>query len=415
MEVLSKKDVFKLKNQTLIAEYDFDTLIALYQPIVGYEAISVYMTLWSLTKHSTNDEIFRHDFIFLRMMMEPGHFVKARKKLEAVNLLKTVLIRNSHGNIYIYSLRAPETPKNFFGNILLHGLLANSLGEKETAKQKSLFKYEPGEDEGIDISADMSIVFDKQDETRLLNLLKERDELTGRIRASLATQFDHALFLDYLVKSSQIKKESITSDHLKEIERIAALYGVDEMNMALIVTDCFLGGTDSDKRINFEEVINQSMMFSKIPSKHREKKGPSLVSSDTDLGKKINLMESCSPKEYLRTKQNDVEPVKPDLLLIEELSTSLQLNPPVINALIDYVLYINDNKLSRAYVLKIGASLAREGAKTAYDAMVFLKRTNHFRKPSYSEIRKSRQAENTTKTKNVEEENPVNWDELLAD
>lgn len=421
MEILSKDDLFKLKKRTLIAEYDFDTLVTLYQPIVGYQAISLYMTFWSMTKHSSDDETFVHENIFLKMIMDPGVFVRARKKLEAVNLLKTKLIKSDKDNdLYIYSLRAPETPKNFFDNVLLYGLLTRSLGERESTKVKCLYKYDGNEDGGIDISATISKVFDRQEEQKLLKLLEDRDNIVGRVRARLQIKFDYDLFIRAITSSSQIKEESITQEHLKEIERIATLYGVNETNMALIVIDSFNYGEEADKRIDFKNIMEQCMMYDKIPLSINDKKGGSTVRSSSDLGNKINMMETMSPKEFLQVKQNNTKPVKPDLILLDDLSRTLNLSPSVINALIDYVLMINNNVLSRNYVMKIGAALAREKVNTTYDAMAYLKKTNHFKMPSYAETKKQRdvekkKAEESVKENVSEEELNEMWDNLMKE
>ncbi|MPN26594.1 Replication initiation and membrane attachment protein [bioreactor metagenome] len=86
-------------------------------------------------------------------------------------------------------------------------------------------------------------------------------------------------------------------------------------------------------------------------------------------------METISPKDYLRILQNNTQPVKPDLRLIDDLSSNLKLPNCVINAIIDYVLTKNDNVLSRALTEKVASSLAREGVTTTIDAMEFLNKT----------------------------------------
>ena len=396
MEILSRNDLFRLKNQTLVAEYDFDTLVTLYQPIIGYTAVSVFMMLWSLTKHSTSDAYYTHETLLSRMRINPGEFIKARKKLEGANLLKTTLKKSVDGvDVYTYAIRTPETPKNFFKNVLLYGLFQRVLGEEEGSKIKCLYRCDETEDDGTDISASMSKIFDQDEDRNLMKLLDDRDELVGRIRARVKIQFDYELFINFITSSSQIRKTSFTSEHLKEIERIAALYGVSEEHMADIVIDNFVPGVDSDNRFNFEGIIKQCMEEEKFPflKKCNDNASNGLVSSSTQLGSKINLMESYSPKDYLRVRQHDTKVVSSDLYLLESLSKDLNLAPGVINALIDYVLETNNNVLSKNYVMKIGASLVREKIQTTYDAMVFLKKTNHTSKPSYKEMKDKRKIE----------------------
>ena len=76
------------------------------------------------------------------------------------------------------------------------------------------------------------------------------------------------------------------------------------------------------------------------------------------------------PASWLAVLQNGHKPADSDLKILESLSLNLGLPNPVINALVDFVLQKNDNILSKAYIEKIGAALAREGVKTSLDAMM---------------------------------------------
>ena len=45
MKVLANQDFLEVRLASLIADFDRDTLSNLYQPMIGYEALSLYMTL----------------------------------------------------------------------------------------------------------------------------------------------------------------------------------------------------------------------------------------------------------------------------------------------------------------------------------------------------------------------------------
>lgn len=417
MEILSRNDLFKLKNQTLVAEYDFDTLITLYQPIVGYAAVSVYMMIWSMTKHSVADQYFSHDGLLNRMKMSPGEFVEARKKLEAVSLLKTYLYKDEQHDLYTYCLRAPETPKNFFDNILLHGLLIKAIGEKEASKQKCIFKYDDSKIEGSEISATIANVFKPEYDESYLDLLNQRDEVVGRVRARIKSKFDYDLFIKFICDSSQIKKTSFTKKHLKEFERLSALYGVSEEHMAQYAIDAFNPNLDIENRFDFDLIIKDCKNQDKFPFLRKEdnnnEKG--VVSSSSKLGNKINLMETVSPKDFLSYLQNGTKPVESDLTLIDRLSKELCLNPSVINVLLDYVLSVNNNRLSANYVMKVGATLVRENISTAYDAMNYFNHKN--KKSNYVKTKNVNKIETTnTQTESKKEEiNDEEWENFLKE
>ena len=128
-------------------------------------------------------------------------------------------------------------------------------------------------------------------------------------------------------------------------------------------------------------------------------------------------MESLSPKEFLTILQGGASPASSDLRLIEDLSANFHLTPGVINALIDYVLTVNNNVLSRAYVEKIAASLAREGITTVLDAMNYLKKIKKGSRKKTSSTSRSEPKEEPIVTSNNEEnqEDDVSWEELMKD
>ena len=51
----------------------------------------------------------------------------------------------------------------------------------------------------------------------------------------------------------------------------------------------------------------------------------------------------------VKSKNNGAKPTDRVMKLLEDLLIDLKLNPAVVNVLIDYVLRINNKKLTRAY------------------------------------------------------------------
>ncbi len=71
-------------------------------------------------------------------------------------------------------------------------------------------------------------------------------------------------------------------------------------------------------------------------------------------------------------KYNNQKPVYADVKLLENIKKETKLPDPIINVLIDYVLFKNNNRLTASYIMKIAGSLMREDIKDVYQAMVFL-------------------------------------------
>ena len=83
----------------------------------------------------------------------------------------------------------------------------------------------------------------------------------------------------------------------------------------------------------------------------------------------IYIFENTTPYDFLRSKYKIGTPTASDLKILEYLAVELNMTPAVINVLIDYVLKINNNKLTKAFIETIAGQWARLGIKTAREAM----------------------------------------------
>ena len=419
MTILHSQDFLEIKAMSLLADYDRDTLINLYQPIIGYKAIAVYFTLWSEYSNQKVTSLTSHGQLLNRMKIAPGDFVDARKLLEAVGLLKTYLNSQGDTKYYTYELFSPKTPKKFFDDALLFGLLIKELGDNEANKFKNIYRISGEEPEGKDISATFVEIFHPNfDDPSFLKALEGNPSL-GRTNGKIVSQFSYEKFFEEVKKISQIKEEAFTKADMKEIERLSALNGVDESAAAKVVVNIYNPYAGRGKHLDYSKLarlFQEDGDYKKIinPNKRDE---VNLNSGDSDLGQKVNLMELVSPKDYLSILQNGTRPASSDLKLIDAISKNFGLPGSVINALIDYTLTVNNNILSRAYMEKVAASLAREKVTTAIDAMNYLKQS--VKKPSKrknnDENRKEVEPVSNTKKENKDELEDVSWEQVLDD
>lgn len=418
MIILKKRDCLLVKKMSLIADYDRDILVNLYQPIVGFEAISVYFTLLSCYKSNCKQVTFNHEELFLLMgNISASNFVESRRKLEGIGLLKTY--KNDEG-LYTYCLYAPKSPQLFFDNALLFGLLIKSVGEQLALKIKNVYVSNPSNN-GQELTSSFKEVFNPNfDEKCYLNAIINTQGIMGRSSAKLITDFSYEKFFDYLKNSTNITEKSFNKKDMKEIERLALLYGLSESSLAEKVAIVFNNDAIKGKRIDFEKLNNlliDEVSYKRILGNNKTKNNkPSLVSSNTDLANKINIMESTSPRDFLSMLQNGTPPITSDLYLINDLSKKYNLSNAVINVIIDYVLTINNNVLSRAYVEKIASSVIRTKLETAADTMNYLIETSKRKKGYNSGIisKKSESSENA-ENKTPTNDNLPSWDEMVKD
>lgn len=378
MKVLAHQDFLEVRLASMIADYDRDTLSNLYQPMIGFEALSLYMTLWSEANNERVSPLCTHEQVFLRMRMPASAFVDARKYLEATGLLRTFVSEGNDYKIYHYELYAPKSPSGFFDDALLYGMLIRSIGENNANRLKKIYVLDAKQDYGREITSSFMDVFNPElNDKSFIEATENKVAVKGRNRGKILGEFSYEIFFKELAKVSQLTDKAFSKEEMKEVERIATLNGIDEREASKLVDKYFDINAVKGKRIDFEKLKGE-MKFSQSKKRFREFEElpfytPNKNKGNTDLAKKVNDMERIPPKYYLSIKQNYTKPAAADLKLIDDLSANYNLPPSVINVIVDYVLVKADNVLSRAYAEKVAVSLVRENIRTAVDAMNYLK------------------------------------------
>lgn len=416
MVLIHNTDTFTVRLVTLIAEYDRDTMVNLYQPLIGHEAMSLFFTLWSETNNQKIMPTSSHETLFVKTQFTVGEFVKARKALEAVGLLKTYLETTNDGRFFHYELYAPKTPNDFFNDTLLYGLLIKCIGEKEAQRAKNLYSIPNTNKLGEDISASFQEVFHPDYEDPAFLKAITSSKAAGRNQAKIDTKFSYEKLFEELAQIGQISEKAFLKKDMKEIARLATLYGIDEATAASIINGFYNPNAEKGKRLDFENItkaFQEETNFAYLSSSKSVSTKPKFVSSSGALASKINLMESISPKDFLSILQNGSVPATPDLRLIDSISKKFRLTNPVINAIIDYVLTTNNNVLSRPYCEKVAASLAREGISSTLDAMNYLKKISSGGKEKYAANKEEEDFTSNVNKKGKEEN--LNWNQLIDD
>ena len=139
-EKLLPADIFVVVNKTILNDQDRKLLTMLYQPIIGSNAISLFLTLWSyLDKMELMSLECTHHHLMMSMRNRLEEIIESREKLEAIGLLRTYIKKDNINN-YIYELYSPVSPNEFFSNPILNVSLYNNVGKIEYEKLKEYFK-----------------------------------------------------------------------------------------------------------------------------------------------------------------------------------------------------------------------------------------------------------------------------------
>ena len=161
MEVLHTNDLFKVKLASFLTDFDRKVLSELYQPMIGYSALGLFMTLWSKYERKAAIDFVQHTILFDTMQINLKDFLEAKNKLEAVGLLRTFLNKENDIKKYVYVLYSPKSPKDFFDDVLFSGTLTKMIGEKQATAIARTFesKNRKEPDDFKEISASFVEVF----------------------------------------------------------------------------------------------------------------------------------------------------------------------------------------------------------------------------------------------------------------
>ncbi|MEG1351186.1 MAG: DnaD domain protein [Bacilli bacterium] len=344
----------------------------LYQPIIGYTAVSLYFTLVDdLDKSSYTTKALSHHHLMTMMQLKLDDIIIARKKLEAVGLLKTYFKEDNLHN-YIYVIYSPMSVYEFLNHPILNVVLYNNIGKSEydiivdyyKVPRINLKEYE-------DITSSFNQVFTPISG----NILIDNDNVikSDSLGLSLSKKLDFDLIISSLPKN--MYNEKCFNDTVKElIISLSFVYNIDELQMQGIIRNCLnekglIEKTELRKNCrNFYQFENNNklptLIYSKQPEYLKIPQGDS-----SKRAKMINAFETITPYDYLKSKYKTGSPSISELKIIESLMIDLGLRPGVVNVLIDYVLRINNQKLNKAYITTIAGQWNRLKIETVEDAM----------------------------------------------
>ena len=160
--LLNQDDTYEIQLASIITSYDEKVLFRLYQPIIGYGPINLFLTLFNELEGEriVSTGVKTHSRLFEIMLINNLKFVKFRKYLEALGLLKTFVLETENVNRYVYKLYAPLAPDKFFTHPILNNLLKRNISIEEYERTKLYFVNKVGVKASYkDVSCNINDVF----------------------------------------------------------------------------------------------------------------------------------------------------------------------------------------------------------------------------------------------------------------
>src|SRR5574344_1230101 len=370
-------DQFVVINQTILTELDRKNLVMLYQPIIGFTAVSLYFTLWTyIEKNEITSEEYNHASILDNMKISILEFINARERLEALGLLKSYLNENDI-NSYVYEIYSPLSASKFLNNPILNTLLYSSLDKKRYKKIVDYYRFPSiNLEEYKNVTKNLFDVFEIGAVNK--NSYEDIKKITrGVITVTPKVELNVVLSL---IPDELLNKRLINTLIKDELINYSLVYDFDNNELKDIIEESII-----DKKIDmtlfnekakayyeFENYGKTPNLIDKSQPEYLRKQNTTL----SNLDKMIYQYETTIPHEFLKLKYNGGKVSSYDIETLKTLINEIKLNPGVVNVLIDYVLKINDNKLTRNFVLVIASQWKRENIQTVSQAIEISKKEN---------------------------------------
>lgn len=400
-------DTYIVINKTIVDEIDRKLVTMLYQPIIGHTAATLYFTLFDdLLKREIMSNEMTHHHLMAIMQLKLQDILIAREKLEAVGLIKTYL-KKDHVNNFVYELYAPLSANEFLNHPVLNVVLYNNLGKSEYEKIVNCFRIpKVNLKDYEDITMSFNKVFTSVSGTPLMSNDNIIEKNKGKIYINGGVDFN--LLISSIPKS--MVHEKCFSDDVKElINSLALVYNIDDLNMQGLVRNSIneKGHIDKNELRKSARNFYQFEQGGKLPTLIYSKQPDYLKTPSGDTSnwaKQVYTFENITPYDYLRSKYKNGEPTLKELQIIEDLMVKQKMKPAVVNVLIAYVLKVNNQKFTRAYVETVAAQWNRLNIETADAAMRVAEKEHKKLKKKFEEKRSV-----TTKSYKPKEEQLPAW------
>ncbi len=401
MNRLLPADTYIVKNATILTNENRNILIKLYQPVIGSIAVNLYFTLWSdLDALEIIGREYTHHNLMANTRLTLSDILEAREKLEAIGLIKTYVKKGSINN-YIYELYSPLTPYEFINNPILMTTLKNNISTNEFNQIIKFFSIPKINLKGYEeITTSFSDTFAVSDlteiDTKDIRNVKSIDTVSSK-KIDLNMVFSN-------IPDEYLNVKSLTKETKSLIYKLSFIYNLNEEEISELIRNSVNEKRMIDKKILRQNCKNYYSFEHKgeVPTLIYKKQPEYLRKQATSTSKKnkiIYAFETNSPYDFLTGRNKGIKPSKGDIDILETLLVDYELNPGVVNVLIDYVLKINNNKLTKNFILKIADQWKRSNIQTVEEAMKICKSENKTKKT----VKKVKEIEPNWFNQNIEE------------
>lgn len=453
-------DQYRVQVVRPISPAEAGYLTHLYQPLIGPIAVSLYLTLLEeLPTGSYAPQEGTHRWLMCLLALPLDQIVKARQRLEAVGLLRTMRYEGVEGErLFEYKLIPPLPPSRFFEDDILSIMLLNRTGKSRYKQLRKRYSMPAGETGPSILHIEKTEITKAFDEVFLSLAPSELDVQAGsetgsffqevkkewplpdlsdaeyrgdevQANSSHPIRFNNQVDFAYLqaVSPKWTHPQSLSGEMFHVLEELAYLYGLENEELARLIQEPSV--YDSNDRLDpalLRNLVKQwyqqrggntqsaATMESALVTPNRgDIRGDSPASQQTepvhisDRHKAhVKRLEDTPPLILLEEYQGGGKVSIADQKIIEELLEEYLLPPGVVNVLLEYVMYTNDKQLPKPLITKIAAHWKRLKISSVQEAQTQAKQL-YLRGSSDTSPQPPRRGSSGKKRNNKQEQLPA--------
>ncbi len=350
---LKAKDTYRVELIEVASNNVIASLISLYQPIIGRDALNFYLTIFFEGLNQKSLET--HQRLSIIMNMDIPAMERARKKCEQFFLVRTFYKSDNDKDSYIYIVNPPLSAQAFLKHDLYSRLLLKALGQKQFELTVAKVARVENSKNGFE---DISDQFDKNllaswDADNEVQFSKVQPSFNFTDHDKVNINFNYEELFD-TTSALVFPVEARTKENLQIIGEYATLYGLSATKVRILIGKCMNLTTNTLDAEKFKKLC-------------------SIQNPDATVSSKDPFM--LPPIAFLQARQNGIPVASVDRRLLEYLNLELKLPAEVVNVLVDYVLSVNQNRLTKRFVEAIATTWIREKVLTKEQAIAQTKKS----------------------------------------
>lgn len=400
-EKVQPKHIFRVAKQLPLDERRKETLIHLYQPIVGTVGIGLYFTLLAdIHHHYGISESLLHADLLVDCDISIQQFYETRSKLEGIGLLSSFVKQDEKlGKVFLYQLHDPLVPESFLKDDLLVFLLKERVSDNKFNQLLKFFLPKVVDSTGyVETTKSFKEIYAFHQEKfsaeydQITNFCQSFDISDEKPTSLSQNELDWNLVADLLKRQGIIT--TISDDEKKEVTLYHSMYGMNEIELAELLSRT---ANIVDAKIDMKAFKNAQRQLSQ---KNKQSKETAIEASDnlSDDEKNtyrynslkldgfsdfdiqiIKEAEQYPPMTYFQAikDQKGGYITEPENWVIRDLVNKSGLPNSVINFLIHYVLVVrNAPVLNASYVNTIANEWAQKNIHSPEAALKHIREVN---------------------------------------